>query len=369
MSKKIAIVLNSAWGAYNTRLNLARGLKAVGNEVCFVIPYNAKYSELIRQEFKVYDFFLDTNSMNPIKDIKTLFELYRIYRKIKPCVVLNFTIKPNIYSSFVASFLHIKSISNITGLGTIFIQNNFVTKIGKILYKISLNRNYKVFFQNNDDRQLFVKNNLIQVNKTDLLPGSGVDLRKFTPQKITQKNQKFIFLMVSRLLKDKGIFELLEATKILKQKYSNFEIHLLGEVGSRNTTAIGKDELQEWVDQQLVVYLGTTDHVQDVIRHVDCVVLPSYREGTPRSLLEASAMEKPIITTNAIGCKEVVSDGKNGYICSARDAKDLALKMEKMLNTTEDELRMMGQYGRKKMEKEFDEKIVIEKYCEAILGC
>jgi len=364
--KKIAIVINNSWYAYHFRLNLAIDLKNNGYKVIFIAPYDIKYSELIKERFKFYDIKVDSKGINPISDFRTMISLYKLYTNIRPDIVLNFTIKPNIYSSIIAGILKIKSISNITGLGTIFINQSIVTKIAKLLYKVALDFNNKVFFQNNDDRSLFIENRLVMRNKTDLLPGSGVDLNKFIPIQKDLKNKKIIFLLIARLLKDKGILEYIEAIKIIKNKYSNVEFQILGSIGVENKTAITKDELQIWINSDLVNYLGTTDNVQDVISKVDCVVLPSYREGTPRSLLEACAMEKPIITTDVVGCKEVVDDGINGYLCEVRNSKDLADKMEMILNLSDDERIIMGQAGRDKIVKEFDEKIVINKYLNSI---
>ncbi len=363
--KKILIVLNNSWHAYNFRFNLARSLKNNGYEVVFIAPYDKKYSELIKKEFEFYDVNIDPKGINPFSDLKTMIILYRLYKVIKPDIVLSFTIKPNIYSSIVAGMIGIKSISNITGLGTIFIKQSLVTKIAKILYKIALEFNDKVFFQNNDDRNLFVENGLIQKNKTGLLPGSGVDLDKFVPTSKKIKN-KFKFLLIARLLKDKGILEYIGAIKIIKDKYKNIEFQILGAVGTANNTAIKKNELQIWIDNDLINYLGTTDNVEDVISKVDCVVLPSYREGIPRSLLEACAMEKPIIATNVVGCKEVVEDKKNGYLCRVKDFQDLADKMQMIINLTDEEKMIMGKVGREKIVKEFDEKIVINKYLRII---
>jgi len=362
---KIAIVLNSSWQGYNFRLNLARNLKENNYEVIFIAPYDNKYSELISKEFKFYDLNIDAKGINPVSDLKTMISMYKLYKTIKPNLVLNFTIKPNIYSSIISKLLGIKSISNITGLGTIFIKQGIVTKIVKLLYKIALGFNSKVFFQNNDDKKLFVDNHLVQANKTDLVPGSGVDLTKFKP--IEKENtKKFIFLMIARLLKDKGVLELIEAITIIKSKYNNIELQLLGEVGVANKTAILQEELDVWIQDNLVIYLKTTDNVQDIIAKCDCVILPSYREGTPRSLLEACAMVKPIIATDVVGCKEVVDDGINGYLCKARNSEDLAFKMEMMIDLSNEERESMGKAGRKKMIKEFDEKIVINKYLTII---
>jgi glycosyltransferase involved in cell wall biosynthesis len=364
--KKIAIVSNNSWYAYKFRFNLAKSLKENDYEVIFIAPYDEKYSELIKKEFKFYDINLNAIGLNPISDLGTIVSLYRLYKKIGISVVLNFTIKPNIYSSIVSGLLNIKSISNITGLGTIFIKKSIITRIAKLLYKISLRFNEKVFFQNVDDKNLFLKNKLVGENKVGLLPGSGVDLDKFTPIQKDKNNNKIIFLLIARLLKDKGILEYIEAIKILKNKHDNIEFQILGELGVANRTAITHEELQIWINDKLVQYLGTTDNVQDVISSVDCVVLPSYREGMSRSLLEACAMEKPIITTNITGCKEIVEDGVNGYLCKVRNAHDLAEKMEMMISLSDNERQSMGRNGREKMINKFDEKIVIKKYLESI---
>jgi glycosyltransferase involved in cell wall biosynthesis len=347
-------------------MNLARGIRDSGYDVVFVAPKDEKYSNLIREEFECIDVYMNPKGINPKEDFKTILHLKKIYKDIKPNIVLSFTIKPNIYSSLVTGMLGVKSITNITGLGTIFIKQSMVTKIAKGLYKMALKKNSTVFFQNGDDRGLFVENKLVNIENTDLLPGSGVDVEKFSPQDSDVKNSKFTFLLIARLLKDKGVYELIEATKILKDKGLEFDMQILGAVGVENNTAISKDELDIWVSSGYVKYLGTSDNVREVIKDVDCVVLPSYREGTPRSLLEASAMAKPIIATDVVGCKEVVDDNINGYLCEVQNAQDLSEKMEKMLNLSQDELIAMGNNGREKILKEFDEKIVINKYLEKI---
>lgn len=366
MNKKIAIVINNSWYAYTFRLNLAKILKKNGYTICFIAPYDSVYSEIIKKEFEFFHIDIDSKGINPINDLKTIFEFYKLYKKIKPDIVLNFTIKPNLYSSIVSGLMNIYSISNITGLGTIFIKETFITKIAKLLYKLALHYNYKVLFQNNDDRELFIKYKLIKKEKAGLVPGSGVDLCKFIPQNNIRRNKEFTFLIIARILKDKGIIEYIEAAKELKKKYKNVKFQILGSVGVQNNTAITIDELKLWISDGIIEYLGVTDNVQDVIAHIDCVVLPSYREGMPRSLLEACAMEKPIITTNVVGCKNVVDDSITGYFCNVKDPIDLANKMEKMISLSNEERDNMGKAGRKKIIKEFDEKIVINKYLESI---
>lgn len=365
MSKKIVICLNTSWNIYNFRLNLARALKNTGYKVVLVAPYDA-YSEKLKNEFEYYDIYMNNKGTNPKEDIKTLIEFYNLYKKIKPNVVLNYTIKPNIYGNIACGLLGIKTINNISGLGTVFIKESLVTKIAKWLYRYSLGKSSKVFFQNSDDRNLFVNNRLVEFAKSDLLPGSGIDTNKFVPIKYDKKDNTFRFLLIARMLWDKGVGEYVEAAKILKNKYSNIEFQLLGSLDATNNTAISKEQMQSWTDESLVNYLGTTDNVKNFIKKADCIVLPSYREGTPRTLLESASMGKPIVTTNVVGCKEVVDDSINGFLCEVKNAFDLADKMEMMFSLSDKERTSMGKMGREKMINQFEEKIVINKYFEAI---
>jgi len=360
--KKIVLSSNTSWSIFNFRFRLIKELLK-NYEVIIVAPKD-KYSEkIINLGCKYYDIYIDRKGTNPINDLKTFWQYYRLYKKIKPNIALHFTIKPNIYGNFVSQLLGIPVINNITGLGTLFIKKNFITYLAEIMYKIAF-RNSFVFFQNKEDKELFVQKNLVK--RYDVLPGSGIDTEEFKPIKIEKKDNIFRFLLIARMIWDKGIGEYVEAAKIIKQKYKNVEFLLLGPVGVDNPTAIPKEQIDKWKKEGIVKYLGTTDDVKSEIAKVDCVVLPSYREGISRVLLEAAAMEKPLIATDIAGCKEVVENGINGYLCKVKDAKDLADKMEKMLNLSEDKRKEMGKAGREKMIKEFDERIVIEKYLEAI---
>ena len=364
-NKKIAIVVNDSWYAYNMRFNLALAFKNQGYEVVFICPYD-KYSDKIKQEFEYVDIKLNTKGTNPIEDLKTIYRYYKIYKDTKPNIILHYTIKPNIYGTFAASMLNIPTINNIAGLGTLFIKQNFITKIAKWLYKFSQKRATKIFFQNNDDFNMFVDEKLVDKNKCDILPGSGVDIDKFVPV-VKKDDGIFRFLIVSRMLWAKGIREYVIAAKIIKTKYSNTEFQLVGHLDVLSPTAISKEQMDVWVNDDIVNYLGTSDDVKIEIAKVDCMVLPSYyREGTPRTLLESASMAKPIITTDNVGCRDVVDDGINGYLCEVRNSQDLADKMEIMINLSEDERTIMGQAGREKIVKEFDEKIVINKYLESI---
>ena len=363
--KKVAIVVNSAWTGYNFRLNLARKLKESNYRVVFIAAIDGKYSDKLKQEFEFFSVDFKRGGVNPIDDLKVCFSLYKVYKENKFDVVLNFTIKPNIYSAIVAKLLKIESINNITGLGTVFIRKTLITTIVKLLYRVSLACSTHVFFQNPEDKNYFLSKGIVSTNKCSLIPGSGVDTDKFTPADV-YNDSIFRFLLVARVIQDKGIFEYIDAAYILKNKYSNIEFGLLGELDSINRTSISKKKILELHNDGVINYLGRTDNVREQLANTDCVVLPSYREGSPRSLMEASSMAIPIITTDVVGCRQVIDDGVTGLLCQVRDSSDLALKMEEMLNMTENDREHMGRLGREKMLKEFDESIVINEYINTV---
>ena len=366
ISKKIVIVVNNSWYAWNMRANLGFAFQKQGYEVVFISPYD-KYSENIKEHFRYIDININSKGINPIEDLKTIYMYYKAYKELKPDIVLQYTIKPNIYGTIAASMLNIPTINNIAGLGTLFIKQNFITSIAKWLYKFSQKRATKIFFQNQDDFKMFVEEKLVLQEKCDVLPGSGVDINKFVPIEKKEDDGVFRFLLISRMLWAKGIQEFIDAAKIIKEKYNNVEFQLLGHLDVESPTAISKEQMDIWVKNGFINYLGSSDDVRVEISQADCIVLPSfYREGTPRILLESASMAKPIITTDNVGCKDVVDDGVNGFLCKIKDSEDLALKMEKMLNLSFNERNTMGKAGREKIVKEFDEKIVIEKYLKAI---
>jgi len=369
--KKIIVNANIVWTITNFRTNLIKHLIDNGYEVICIADKDdfSKEPEAILEKLNVnlIKVKLSRSGINPIEDLKYWYSLLKIYKSVKPDIILNYTIKPNIYGTIAASLLNIPTINNIAGLGTLFVKEGLVTKAAKLLYKYSQSKATKIFFQNKDDFDLFTIRKLVDRNKCDILPGSGVDTNRFRPIKQDKTNDKLVFLLISRMLWDKGIKEYIEAARIIKKKYSNVEFQLLGFIDMSNKTAISKAQIDEWTKEGVVTYLGTSDHVENEILQVDCIVLPSfYREGTPKTLLESASMEKPIITTNNIGCKDVVDDGVNGYLCKIKDSNDLADKIEKMINLSEEERNLMGKEGRKKIINDFDEKIVFKKYLESI---
>ena len=365
LHKKIIISANSAWNVVNFRKGIVLELINHGFEVVVVSPkdeYVAKLCDLGCQHINID---IDNKGINPINDLYLIFQYLKIFYQFEPNVILTYTIKPNIYGSLSAYILSIPIVNNISGLGTAFIKGGLLGNIVNFLYKISLRKSEHVFFQNYDDENLFLKKNLVTKDQVSVLPGSGVNLEYYQPQKsnIFNKDQgEFIFLLIARLIWDKGIQEYVSAARIVKEYSPTSRFQILGFLGVDNQTAVPRSQVDLWVTEGVIEYIGVAKDVRPYIDSSNCVVLPSYREGVPKTLLEAAAMGRPIITTKVEGCKEVVDDGVNGYLCNARDDKDLAEKMKIMLTTSSKDIVQMGLSGRKKMEKEFDEKIVINMY-------
>jgi len=367
MGMKIVISINTSWNIINFRMGLLKALQAEGHEIIVVAPSD-KYSRLFKEHnFQYYDININNKGSNPIEDIKLTIDYYKLFKEIKPDIILNYTIKPNIYGTIAASLLNIKTINNIAGLGTLFVDENIITKIAKYLYKYSQSKASYVFFQNRDDFKLFTDEKLVDKDKCGILPGSGVDTQIFKPIKVDRDDNKIIFLLIARMLWDKGIKEYIEAAKIIKKKYPHAEFQLLGFLDVSNRSAISKEQMNAWVKEGIVNYLGTSDNVKNEISKADCIILPSfYREGTPRTLLEAGSMAKPIITTDNVGCRDVVEDGTNGYICKIKDSSDLAKKIDLFFKLDPKERELMGKKSREKMINEYDENIVINKYLDNI---
>lgn len=362
---KIIISLNTAWNLLNFRAGLIRALVARGHEVVAVAPEDAYAAKLPELGCRFVALPMDNRGTHPGRDLLLCWRFLRLFRRERPNIYLGYTVKPNVFGSLAARILGIPVINNIAGLGAVFINDGWVTKVVRALYRLALKRSAKVFFQNGDDLRLFVDGGLVEAGLTDLLPGSGIDLARFSPRAVA-RNGRFRFLLIARMLWDKGVGEYVRAAELLGQRWPNTEFCLLGFVDVLNPAAISRAQMDAWVAQGSIVYLGVSDDVRDEIAKADCIVLPSYREGTPRTLLEAAAMAKPIVATDAVGCREVVDDASNGFLCRVRDAEDLAEKMARMLSLTERQRREMGMRGRQKMEAEFDEKLVIAKYLRAI---
>jgi len=365
-NKTIAIVINTSWNIFNFRVGLLKALQSQGYKIIAIAPRDEYSSKLEAFGFEYHEIKMNNKGTNPVEDAKLVYDFYKLYKQVAPDVILQYTIKPNIYGSTAAGILRIPVISNISGFGTVFLNDSFSSKIARMLYKIALKIPKKVFYQNTHDRELFIESKLVKEAKTDLLPGSGIDTEKFKPiEKKLSKDDTLRFLFIVRLVKDKGLIEYVDAARKFKNN-QKVEFCILGAYYPGNPTAITENEMLAWEREGIVKYIGISDDVMSVIAEYDCIVLPSYREGLSRVLLEAASMAKPIITTNVPGCKEVVDDGVNGYLCDVKDADSLSEQMKKMILLTKEQHRGMGKKGREKVIAEFDEKLVIDKYKQAI---
>ncbi|MGQ0578867.1 MAG: glycosyltransferase family 4 protein, partial [Betaproteobacteria bacterium] len=304
---------------------------------------------------------------NPLMELRTVAGVLKCLRRSRPAVLLTFTPKVNIYCSIAARMLGIPVIANVSGLGRGFVEKGWIRTVSRVLYRHALAHSRFVFFQNEEDLAEFVRGKLVDECKAVRLPGSGVDLERFRPRIRTDADSEVRFLFSSRLLWDKGLGEYVEAARRVKAAFGNVRCRLLGFLDVENPSAVPGEEVTRWHGEGVVEYFGATNDVIPHLADVDCVVLPSfYREGVPRSLLEAASMGLPVITTDMPGCRDMVEDGVTGYICKPRSAEDLAEKMQRMAALSRADRLAMGAAGRQKMIREFDERIVLQKYSEAL---
>lgn len=367
---KAIFVSNTSLTIRNFRLGLMQALKSKGYDVIFCAQDNGYAGEVTEKGFTFIPLSIDRKGTNPVIDIKQIFKLYKIYKKERPDIILHYTIKPNIYGSIAAKLARIPCINSITGLGYVFVNKNTIYSLVKFLYKISCNIAKRTFFQNRDDMNLFFEKGLISEEKAILVNGSGVNIKFFSPdfcQSMKKEKDSFVFLFMGRFLWDKGVGDFVDAARLVKQKYLKAQFWLIGIIDMGNPSGIGIETIKKWQEEGVVTYWGEIRDVRPFICQADCVVLPSYyREGIPRSLLEALAMEKPIITTNAVGCREVIEDEVNGFSVIVKDQQNLFDSFCRMIELSSEERLKMGKAGREKVKKEFEENIVIDVYLKEI---
>jgi glycosyltransferase involved in cell wall biosynthesis len=366
--KKILISINAAWNIVNFRRGLIAGLREAGYEVIALAPPDA-YADRVRAlGVEFVPLAMDRKGVSPARDLLLLIHYYRALRRIRPDIFLGFTAKPNIYGSSAARWLGIATINNVSGLGTAFIRGGLLQAILTWLYRIAFRGSATIFFQNDDDLALFEARGIVRPGQARLLPGSGVDLDRFNPVSPIEDRagRPFTFLLVARLLWDKGVGEYVEAARLVRQTYPDARFQLLGFLDVANRTAVPRSAVEGWAAEGLIDYLGESDDVRPFLAAADCVVLPSYREGLPRSLLEAAAMAKPLIAADVPGCRQVVAHEVNGYLCAVRDPASLAQAMLRMIALPEQDRCRLGAAGRAMVESDYDERIAVRLYLDAI---
>ncbi|MFK8049240.1 MAG: glycosyltransferase family 4 protein [Halioglobus sp.] len=363
----VTISSNTSWYLYNFRASTIRRLLAENYRVVCISPEDLYSKKLITDlGCEWLPLVMSNHGSNPIKDTGLVLQFWRHYRRLKPVVTLHFTIKNNVYGTWAASLLGIPVINNVSGLGTAFIRKGIIATVVRLLYKTSQPFAHRVFCQNKEDFQQLVDSRLVPLDRLELLPGSGVDLERFNPKLRVNHEGKFRFLFAGRMLADKGLMELTAAVEKINAEALLCELWLSGFADVQNVSAISSNQLARWNEIPGIEWLGPTDSIEEIFAEVDCVVLPSYREGMPRSLLEAGAMGLPVIATDVPGCRNIVSDGYNGFLCEAKNIESLANAMLKMLNTSTEEIKRMGENGREVVVREFSEDLVVDSTVRAI---
>ena len=360
---RIALVANTTWNIYNFRLNVIRKLLDEGHEVLVFAPVDKyiSYQEKFHKVKHIPLKKLKRDSVNPLRDLQLTGELTRLYSKFKPDLVVHYTVKPNIFGGIAARLAGVPSIAVVTGLGYAFLHNGIVQKTTASLYKLTSGYQKKMIFENNDDLELFIDNGLVGAERGVSVNGCGVDTEVYKPDpNISSETDDIIFTFVGRLLYDKGIREFVEAAHIVQKEYENVKFWVFGELDRDNPSAIRERDLVAWVKDETIEYHGAKDDIRQYLQRSDCVVLPSYREGMSRVIMEAMAMERPVITSDTPGCRQAVVHGQNGLLVPVRDVESLAIAMREFLGMSPEERRKLGLEGRDMAVRLFDEHIVAD---------
>lgn len=352
--QRIAFVANTSWSIYKFRLYLIEKLLKKGLAIVVLAPrdaYTAFFEDLEGLTFIELRHFHGTR-ISPVADYRLYRELLHHYRTIRPHLIFHYTIKANIFGTMAAHRAGIPSISVITGLGYAIIRKGWLSGTVKLLYKNILPKSKETWVLNEDDKAFLIREHLLSAGSLFVLPGEGVDTETFFPAPFQPGKKEIVFLFVGRMLRDKGVYEFVGAARQLRQQGLAVRCQLLG-IFDENPAAIPRHEVEEWHREGIVSYLGHTDNVAPTMEKADCIVLPSYQEGMPMSLLEGASMCKALIAANTPGCRSAVEDGVNGYLCREKDSEDLARKMTAYYRLSPAEKQKMGQAGRGKVLEQY----------------
>lgn len=361
---RILVLSNSFVGLHSFRKEVFKRFRDLGWEVYISSP--TKGMEEKAEWFRnigchIIDTRFDRQGMNPVADIKLMMYYRRLIKQVNANVVLSYTIKPNLYGGLAAALCCVPQIANVTGLGAAVEYPGLLQKFTILLYKVCMRKTHLVFFQNDANRQFCLQHGMVK-SRTRLIPGSGVNLTYHTLKPYPQENDSVRFLFISRIRREKGIDEYLAAAEAIRKECPNTEFHILGECEGDY-----EERLRRMTNEGIVVYHGTQSDVRPFIESASCLIHPSfYPEGMSNVLLEACAAGRPVITTDRPGCGEIVDDGKTGFIVRQQDAEDVIAKVRNFLSLSYEERKTMGLAARKKVEMEFDRKIVIKAYEEEI---
>jgi glycosyltransferase involved in cell wall biosynthesis len=353
---------------YNFRLGLIQKLMRQGYKVVVIAPKDEFTSKLIALGVEYRDVKIQNYGTNPFSELGLIYRLYQLYKEIQPDLIFHYTIKPNIYGSFAAKLCGIPSFIITTGLGHLFEFKNMVVRwVTLFLYKIACKLSEETWFLNTNDMDIFTYKGIVKKEKARVIKSEGINVQWFKPYSDKVESGVTTFLFAGRLLKEKGIVEYVNAAKIVRKKYPNTVFNILGFIDESNPNSIPYQELLEWHKKKIVHYLGDTVDVRPHLQKADCLVFPSYyREGVSRILMESASMETPIITTDNVGCRDVVEHGSTGFICTPKDVSNLCEAIVQFIEMEQDDRALMGKLGRRKMVKEYDERNIIKVYLDTI---
>lgn len=351
--KKILILANNDLGLFKFRKELIEELLKE-NEVHISLPYGKFVDPLVDMGCYFIDTPLDRRGINPIKDFKLLNRYKKLLKKINPDLVITYTIKPNIYGSMIAKKLKVNYVVNITGLGTAFQNDGFLKKLVIIMYKYALKKVKVVFFENIENREIFVDEKIVKEERTCCLNGAGVNLDEYPFTPYPEESEPIRFLFIGRIMKEKGIDEYLYAAKEIKKEYPDVQFDIVGPLEDQY-----KNIIETYVNDSIINYYGFQDDVKPFIARCHCFVLPSYHEGMANTLLEAASMGRPLITSNIHGCKESIDNCQNGYLVNSRDKFSLYEGMKRFIILPIGNKKNMGIASRNRMNKVFNKTIIV----------
>lgn len=367
--RHVVITVNAAWNLWNYRTGLIRALQEEGSRVTLLAPEDETTPKLIAIGCDFVPLDMTRRGRAPHTELQVMARLTRALRDLAPDAVLSFTIKNNIYAGIACRRLGIPFMPNVSGRGAVFSQPRPIVAGVLAAYRQAFGKAATVFYQNPEDRDFFLQRGIGQRDHTALLPGSGVDLKRFAAVPLPSAARAPVFLMVARLLRDKGVAEYARAAEMVQARYPGARFRIMG-AHADGPEYVPATDLRIWQEKGLVEYPGTVSDIRPEIAAADVVVLPSYYlEGTPRALIEAAAMGRPVVTTDTPGCRSTVIDGKTGHLVPPRDAEALATALLALCDVGTEARAALGRASRSLAETRFDERLVVQAYLEALAGC